>query len=79
MISRDLPAVQTNDIRWFFQRTGDSEQTNISPDNAHYNFTTDQLTLTIFNLSQADDGVYTVEASNIVGTGSDNITLDVQS
>ena len=24
MISRDLPAVQSSDIRWFFQRIGDS-------------------------------------------------------
>ena len=42
-------------------------------------FQLDRLTLMIFNLTQSDHGNYTVEASNIVGTGSDTVALDVQS
>ena len=80
-ISRDLPAVQVENIQWVFQRTGNSTRRLISPgdDPNHYNFSVDHLTLMIFNLTQADDGNYTVEASNIVGTGSDVVHLDVQS
>ena len=78
MISRDLPAVQTDDIRWFFQRTGSSIREEIIP-SSHFSFSNDRLTLMIFNLSQADHGNYTVKASNIVGTGSDTVALDVQS
>ena len=79
MISRDLPTVQINDIRWFFQRTGNSVREEITP-SSHFLFSNDRLTLTIFNLTtQSDNGNYTVEASNIVGTGSDTVALDVQS
>ena len=80
-ISRDLPAVQTQDIQWFFQRTGNNERQRISLESNrnHYNFSLDRLTLMIFNLTQSDHGNYTVEASNIVGTGSDTVALDVQS
>lgn len=78
MIFRDLPTVQTSDIRWFFQRTGSSVREAIIP-SSHFSFSNDQLTLMIFNLTQADHGNYTVEASNIVGTGSDTVALDVQS
>ena len=82
MISRDLPAVQTRDIQWFFQRNGQNGRQRISLESnpSHYNFSLDRLTLMIFNLTQAaDHGNYTVEASNIVGTGSDTVALDVQS
>ena len=81
MVTRDLPTVQTDDIRWFFQRTGSNVRQEITREAnpSHYHFSMDRLTLAISNLTQADDGNYTVEASNIVGTGSDTVILDVQS
>ena len=78
-ISRDLPSVIIEDIRWFFQ-----EKQNITPrqivNNHHYKFSDDKLILKLVNLSLLlDTGFYIFEASNIVGTGRDSVYLDIQS
>ena len=85
-ITRDLPSVLPQDINWFYDTTtnnnnnrtlltGGGEEGSMS----HYALSEDRLSLEIFNLSLSDSGVYSAEASNIVGTGSSNIILTVQS
>lgn len=78
-ISRDLPSVVIEDIRWFFEQNINITRTPIE-NNHHYQFTENKLTLKLVNLSLSlDTGFYIVEASNIVGTGRDSVYLDIQS
>ena len=80
-ISRDLPPVRVEDIQWLFQQQGESSPVVIIPGEqpGYYMFSDDRLSLTINILMLNDSGNYTVEASNIVGTGSASVFLDVQS
>ena len=78
-ISRDLPEVEIEGISWFFHKNGDQRSITPGEKLERYVFSKNLLSLTIINLTQADDGNYTMEASNVVGTGADTITLDVQS
>ena len=80
-VSRDLPLVVMEDIRWFFTQQGTNTRKEILSEDQpnHYAFTNNRLTLTITLLNLTDSGTYTVEASNIVGTGNATTILDVQS
>ena len=75
-VSRDLPLV--DNIRWFRYTQRDSNRLEILEEE-RYMFSEDRLTLTIQSLNLSDSGIYTMEASNIVGTGNASVTLDVQS
>ena len=78
-ISHDLPSVEIEDIRWYFQQKKNITHRPIE-NNHHYQFSEDKLTLKLVNLSLLfDTGFYIVEASNIVGTGRDSVYLDIQS
>ena len=77
-VSRDLPLVKVDDIKWFFKQQGFNTRREII-DKDRYTFSEDRLTLTVRFLNLTDSGTYTVEASNIVGTGNASATLDVQS
>ena len=77
-ITNDLPLVTAQDITWFYNKLTDNTKIPLSG-GGHYSISEDRLSLKIFNLSLSSSGVYTVEASNIVGIGTDNITLNVQS
>ena len=77
-VSRDLPLVLVDDIRWFFKQQGFNTRREIIDDD-RYTFSEDRLTLTVRFLNLTDSGTYTVEASNVVGTGSASAALDVQS
>jgi hypothetical protein len=74
-ITRDLPSVVTSDIQWFYSNNG--QRLALASDD-HYHISGNRLSLVISNLSLSDSGLYTAEASNIVGTGSSSITLNVQ-
>ena len=80
-VSRDLPLVEMENIRWFFTQQGTDTKKEIIPEDQpnHYTLTNSRLTLTITFLNMSDSGTYTVEASNIVGTGSASTILEVQS
>lgn len=80
-ITRDLPSVLPQDINWFYGTTTNNRTllTGGGGSMSGYALSEDRLSLEIFNLSLSNSGVYTAEASNIVGTGSSNITLTVQS
>ena len=69
----DEPRVLASSIRWYLngveELIGD-ERLSFSPD---------RLSLTITNLSQADEGTYMVNATNIIGTGTAVVSLDVES
>ncbi len=80
-VSRDLPLVVMEDIRWFFTQQGTNTRKEILSEDQpnHYAFTNNRLTLTITLLNLTDSGTYTVEASNIVGTGNATTILNVQS
>lgn len=78
-VSRDLPSVEVENIRWYFTQQGTNIRKEITQTDPRYTFTSDRLTLTITQLSLNDSGVYSVNATNIVGTGTANVVLDVQS
>ena len=80
-VTRDLPKVTQVGIRWFFTQQGVNTRREIVPGDQpdHYVFSNDRLTLSIMLLNLSDSGTYTVEASNIVGTGSALANLNVQS
>lgn len=72
-VFRDTPNVNHSDIKWFLN---DTEIINV---NGHHIFSPSRQSLTIFNLSFADEGNYTFSASNIVGTGLNSLFLDIES
>ena len=74
-ISGDVPAVPLEGIRWYLQRDNISE---ILGDSRRV-FSHDRRSLSLFNLELDDEGNYTMNATNIIGTGSDMIYLDVES
>ena len=74
-ISGDVPAVPLEGIRWYLQRDNISEILNGS----RHVFSHDRRSLLLFNLELDDEGNYTMNATNIIGTGSDMIYLDVES
>lgn len=72
------PSVLTDRISWSFNSSENYNRVEITQaTDDRYTFSADQLTLTIDASTLQDDGVYTVMASNPVGTGSSSITLRV--
>ena len=74
-ISGDVPRVPLEGIHWYLQRDTTSE---IIGDSRHV-FSYDRRSLTLIDLELNDEGNYTMNATNIIGTGSDMIYLDVES
>ena len=66
--SRVFPAVQLSNIQWIYTTANGSEILDTSfPNNTRYNFSSNLLSLTITNLQVADDGNYSLMASNEAG------------
>lgn len=65
----------TDAIQWFFTPASGPEQ-EIFP-TEHYVFSPDRLTLTVITVTLADEGTYTIRASNIAGSDSDNVSITV--
>ncbi len=70
VVDRATPPVTGEDITWFF---GSNLLVN---DRA--TFSSDILSVNISQLEYLDEGVYTLVASTAAGTGSADITLDIQ-
>ena len=77
-VSNDIPEVTLDGLQWYFAPVGGSPQSITSASDSRYTFTTDLLSLTINPLVVADEGNYTLEATNAAGTGSTNIFLEIQ-
>ena len=78
-ITRALPVVTPDNIQWFFVPI-DGAMMEIVPDSdPHYSFSEELLSLYIYPLLPADEGNYTLVATNTGGSGSGTIILDVQS
>lgn len=72
-ISHDLPAVVPSGIRWFYK-----QNELIFLNNDKYIVTNDRRTLTVHTLQFTDEGSYSVVVSNIVGSVTSTIQVDVQ-
>ena len=69
-------------MQWFFQsQDGNSIELipGSQPEHYQFGFEPGLVSLMILNLTLNDLGPYTVQISNIVGTDSANVSLDVQS
>ena len=75
-IVEDEPKVIPVDTRWYFKT--DNVTTEIF-EGTRTSFSPDRLVLIITDLTLMDQGWYTVNAANIIGTGSSSVFLDVQS
>ena len=77
-VSNDIPEVTSDGLEWYFTPVGGSRQPITSASDSRYTFTADLLSLTINPLVVADEGNYTLEATNVAGTDSADIFLDVE-
>ena len=69
-----------SNIQWTHTTEKGSEILNTSfPTNGRYNFSDDLLSLTITNLQEADEGNYTLRATNDLGNSSATYNLAVYS
>ena len=70
-ITGDEPRIAPEDIKWFFMSKEIVASTKFMISN-------NKLTLTITNLTLDDEGNYTINATNIIGTGTSSLFLDVE-
>lgn len=70
----DEPSILPSAVRWYLDDT-----VEVTEDDERISFSSDRFSLTITNLSLSDEGIYTVNATNIIGTGSAEVFLDVES
>ena len=76
--SQVFPAVQLTNIRWIYSTENSSKILDTSSsNNTRYNFSSNLLSLTITNLQVADDGNYTLMASNEAGIDTATFNLTV--
>ena len=77
-ISRDVPSVISDEgIEWYLNM--DNGNTVLITQGLRHDFDINKTSLTITNLNLNDQGTYSLNASNIIGSDSDIIFLDVQS
>ena len=77
-ISRDVPSVISDEgIKWYLNM--DNGSTVLITQGLRHDFDINKTSLTITNLNLNDQGTYSLNASNIIGSDSDIIFLDVQS
>jgi len=83
-VARASPPVQPSGIRWFFQPTGtnnsvDITQRNSLPDgSSSLAYSSDRLSLTVGQITQQADGLFTLSATNPAGTASNSTYLIVE-
>ena len=78
LIDSTLPTCEfhVSNIQWMYTTEKGSEILNTSfPANSRYNFSDDLLSLTITNLQEADEGNYTLMATNDAGNSSATYNL----
>ena len=83
-IARASPPVQPSAVRWYFQPTGtnnsvDITQRNSLPDgSSSLAYSSDRLSLTVGQITQQADGLFTLSATNPAGTASNSTYLIVE-
>ena len=76
-ITRDVPLVNESGIQWY--HVNDSGDAVLITEGSRHMFNTNKTSLTISNIDLDDQGTYSLNASNIIGTDSDIVFLDIQS
>lgn len=76
-ITRDVPRVKPQDIKWY-RRSLSNDTTEILVNDSRIMFSTTRDSLTIYNLTLSDEFTYIVNATNIIGTGSSSLFLDIE-
>lgn len=76
-ITRDVPRVKPQDIKWY-RRSLSNDTTEILVNDSRIMFSNTRDSLTIYNLTLSDEFTYIVNATNIIGTGSSSLFLDIE-
>ena len=76
-VIEDEPKVPPEFITWSLSSVEGMRE--ITSGDKRFIFSEDKLSLFITNLSLSDEGNYTLSATNIIGTGSAQVFLDVES
>lgn len=76
-ITRDVPQVKPQDIKWY-RRSLLNDTTEILVNDSRVTFSNTRDSLTIYNLTFTDEGTYIVNATNIIGTGSSSLFIDIE-
>ena len=73
------PSVTPDNIKWFFQPLNDTlPKIEIVDDGVTYMFTSDNLNLTVMNVSNEVEGTYTIEVQNEAGMDSGRVTIVIE-
>ena len=75
-ISNDKPLVTLDGIEWSV--TNEEGTHTMAPEDSRFTFSADMRSLTIDPVDLADEGVYTLTATNEAGQDSAEIEVDVQ-
>ena len=73
-VTGDEPRVVPQHIRWYFMSNDITTEVNGS----RFLFSPNRQLLTITNLTLDDEGRYFLNATNIIGTGSSSVYVDVE-
>ena len=76
-VTNDIPAVTAEDIVWRFTDQDQNVHILDEEDDRH-TFSEDKRTLTIPEVHELDEGLYTLEATNAAGMDYASIFVDVQ-
>ena len=78
VIQNDFPTVVPSDIKWTFTDVHGNLIHNPIISGVNYVFSEDNLNLTIVNADNALEGLYTLVATNVAGSGSASTELVVE-
>ena len=79
IIERASPEVLVDSIRWSFVGSESVTSEDITtPSDSRLIVSINRLTLTIYNITNEDEGSYTLTASNSAGISTDTITFSVE-
>ena len=76
-VTGDEPRVLPQHVRWYFINDGNTTEV-IGGNGSQFLFSPDRKVLTITNLTLDNEGVYIFSATNIIGTGSSSVYVDVE-
>ena len=76
LVEDDIPMVMLSDSDWSV--TNEEGEHTLADEDPRFTFSPDFTSLTITDVHRLDEGTYTLTATNVAGTGSDSIFLDVQ-
>ena len=76
-IKNASPIVRPENIKWMFQNNTGLNAV-ILEENTRYHFTANHQSLTLKNITHTDEGNYSIQATNEVGSDIVSITLEVE-